>query len=510
MGKIEKILRFGLNLKRLRFLYLLLIFFSPAFMSFSQVIYVVNSTEDFDDVDLADKICADMFGNCTIRAAIQNANKTKFKDKIIFDLSGIGPFEFNLKKNLPRIISPVEIDATTQEGFSLHFPQIILLGDQVKSDIYFNYNPDTWANGLQLLKGSSGSLVKGLSLVGFLGYGIRILNSHQNHIVSNLIGIRSENYQNNKGNVYGIGIAGNSNVVVGFNFLERNIISDNEAGIYVKGERNEIIGNFIGTDSEGETSVGNNFQGIQFHLISGFNLVMNNLISGNRTGIHFGGKKTNFIYSNKIGTNFRGDGAIPNKFGIVLVNNFQIQIGDKEKGNLISGNEIGIHLLSSPLPEFNNNIKGNYIGVDGKGEKAIPNEIGIVVECSGNIIGDIEGKGGNLISGNSKAGILIKDGSLNIVQGNFIGTDKDGKYAIPNGDGIVIMSTKNEVALTDNIISNNLISGNKANGIRIGKDVGNTVIEKNQLGYQFQSQLPLQNGLLGVLIESKLNNCIID
>ena len=49
-------------------------------LTFSQTTYVVNTTDDFPDDNLNDVICADKNGNCTFRAALQNANKTSNKD----------------------------------------------------------------------------------------------------------------------------------------------------------------------------------------------------------------------------------------------------------------------------------------------------------------------------------------------------------------------------------------------------------------------------------------------
>jgi parallel beta-helix repeat protein len=488
----------------------ILIHFGLSHIAQGQVTYVVNSLEDYDDFDLADKTCADQFGNCTLRAAIQNANKTHQKDIIIFKLSGKGPFIFDLKKNLPKIISPLEIDGTSQNGYTIDQAQIILWGKHVKSAINFNLSPNSWANGIQLMEGSSGSLIKGLCIVGFEGMGIRILNSNENVIISNCIGVHPKIPSDKMGNLIGISIDGQDNIIGSFDFNERNIISGNEVtGITIKKFGNQIIGNFIGTDHKGEIKIGNRF-GIHLETNASSTLVIDNLISGNEDeGIRLNFTKGgNYLYSNKIGTNFQGNKAIPNKTGISLWHNMKARIGNFEKGNLISGNDIGIHLISSSQMEFSNDIKGNYIGVDKTGKQSLPNRIGIMIECSGNIVGGLNENEKNVISGNLEAGITIRNGSLNIVQGNFIGTDKTGKSPVPNGHGVILENTTKELGTKENILFDNLIAGNTKNGIYLNIGVKENMVFKNKLGISKDGQLPLNNGLQNILMKSDWSNCI--
>ncbi len=349
-----------------------------------------------------------------------------------------------------------------------------------------------------------------MAIIGFEGMGIRISNSHQNHIASNLIGIHPNSNSDQYGNVLGISIDGNDNLIGGYSSNERNVISANEGtGINIKWSGNRIVGNFIGTDIRGEIPIGNNY-GIHFETSTKSNLVMDNLISGNHNdGIRLSiTKGENLILSNKIGTNHQGNRAVPNKTGISLWNNIRTNIGSYEKGNLISGNEIGIHLISASQMEFFNIIKANLIGVDHTGTQAIPNKYGIIVECAGNIIGSLDHNEKNLISGNTEAGILVKNGSLNLIQGNFIGTDKTGKYTIPNGHGVVFESSKDDLATTENLLSNNVISGNTSNGVYLREGVKDNLLIKNKIGLTKDGQLPLPNGLQGVLINSDRSNCL--
>lgn len=56
--------------------------------------FVVNNSGDTNDANIGDNICADSSGNCTLRAAIQQANVTAGTDDISFAL--VSPATINL------------------------------------------------------------------------------------------------------------------------------------------------------------------------------------------------------------------------------------------------------------------------------------------------------------------------------------------------------------------------------------------------------------------------------
>jgi hypothetical protein len=72
-------------------------------------------------------------------------------------------------------------------------------------------------------------------------------------------------------------------------------------------------------------------------------------------------------------------------------------------------------------------IAGNYIGTDATGTAIARNgDWGIALLSNGNTVGGAAPGDRNVISGNDQDGITIQGSSGNIVQGNYIGTDKDG------------------------------------------------------------------------------------
>ena len=170
-------------------------------------------------------------------------------------------------------------------------------------------------------------------------------------------------------------------------------------------------------------------------------------------------------------------------------------------GNFVSA---GIVLLSCD----NNVIQSNYIGVDATGTLPRPNQIGIRLSNSANnVIGGTTAAARNLISGNRSSGVQI-EGSNNVVQGNFIGTNAAGTENLDNSDGVVIIggsSTNNLIgglsAGAGNLISGNVVGlsigapGTTVQGNLIGTDVTGTKRVRNFSGIRSGAQNVLIGGL---------------
>lgn len=443
---------------------------------FGQIVYTVNSTDDFEDVDLADAFCADKNGNCTLRAALQNTNKTRGKDKVYFDIQGIGPFTIVLKDNLPKISSPIDLDATSQTGYTFGRPQIILDGKEVLIKLA-RYDVEKAAVGFHIVKGSNGSSIRGFGIGGVRGVGI-FVGSDNNVIQQNLVGTTPDGCQAFR-NTTGIFLKGMGNLVGGNQYEDRNLISGNGVGLY-SNTKNNIIGNYIGTTLDGNDALGNEV-GIVMVRFSKYNLISENLISGNKNGIEIIGD-FNRIFRNKIGTNASGNEKIPNEIGIRLFQARLNLIGGNGQGNLISGNKSGIFFQNGPNYSRNKNeIKGNYIGLDISGTTALGNETGILIKSGwDNIIGGPVPGEQNVISGNSGTGIDLDNVQDFLIQGNFIGTDALGVKAVPNGLGVRFFenipdSTKNESTLVGNLISGNLGDGIEINGLGQHSITGNFI-----------------------------------
>ncbi len=141
-----------------------------------------------------------------------------------------------------------------------------------------------------------------------------------------------------------------------------------------------------------------------------------------------------------------------------------------------------------------NVIQGNFIGTDTSGTTDLGNNgNGLRVGSSANTIG---GQGAeNVISGNQANGVLVA-ASSNFLKGNFIGTDVSGTQPLGNaGDGVQI--TSNNV-FVGGFSSGppNVISANGGDGVEIKSVVSS--VAGNLIGTDVAGTVDLGNGGDGV------------
>ena len=161
------------------------------------------------------------------------------------------------------------------------------------------------------------------------------------------------------------------------------------------------------------------------------------------------------------------------------------------------------------------------MGTDLTGKSAGPGNLyGILIDGgSRNTIGGA-GSLGNLISGNTGAGVQIQDNvqlaQNNLVIGNKIGTDVTGIAALPNqGDGVTDNFDSNNTIGGTTTGSGNLISANLGQGISLygasgdlvaGNIVGTTAGQITDSPFKFQ---PLGNGGDGIRVSLGSTNNMI-
>ena len=260
-----------------------------------------------------------------------------------------------------------------------------------------------------------------------------------------------------------------------------NVISGNvDTGVYVGGTASlvRVRGNRIGTNEAGTAALSNGQYGVQVHgtdVDVGGSQGALNVISGNgRDGIGVGASAGHvFIFNNRIGTNLAGTAAIPNVEEGISVGGTDIHIGPLM--NLISGNGgngISVHSVDGV------EITNNRIGTDLAGMAALPNGgYGIrVLAGSGVQIG--LPNAGNLVSGNARS-LSLENGG-NIVQGNTIGLNADETAALGNGEGIDLSSSDNLFGGTG-AGEGNVVAGNDG-GVSVSAGGMHNVIQGNFLG----------------------------
>ncbi len=142
-----------------------------------------------------------------------------------------------------------------------------------------------------------------------------------------------------------------------------------------------------------------------------------------------------------------------------------------------TGSGFGGHAISfsDTAGNTNNVVEGNFIGTNRFGTTAEPNEgFGVAAEGPGtanNTIGGATPASRNLISANDGGGVNLGFSDANIVRGNLIGTRASGTEALGNGFVAVSVSGDN------NLISENVIAFNADDGVRIsGEAVGNRIL----------------------------------
>ncbi|MFD2201169.1 NosD domain-containing protein [Shivajiella indica] len=496
----------------LNFILVLLIFLGCQAMVLAQRTYSVNTTEDFEDVDLSDKICADKNGKCTLRAAIQNANTSKLRDKILFELNEYESKRIVLQTFLPAIIYPIEIYGTNNRKKIDPRDGIIIDGSRIGFDLEIIRTVPEASTGLLLAEKSSGSVINGLIFQSIRNMAIKI-DSHNSVIQNNIFGSLEKDPK--KGNGAGVSVWGKNNLIGGQSENEVNYFFGNSNGVScITGISNKIIGNIFGYDSK-KDQIRGNVIAVFLGFPSQDNLILGNLISGNTMGMEIWGIG-NKVVQNKIGTDYYGSRTIGNKVGIVVNSSSHlISIGGINQGNLISGNEVGI-LIDTKIRSMANfqsvrerflniEITGNLIGTDYSGQFPLGNENGIVLRNSGGIIiGGVQEGLENIISGNLKNGILLIDSFENLVSGNKIGTDISGNYAIPNAVGIRIYDEEKLSFSDNNVIHGNLISGNINSGIYIGKEVKKLNIISNIFCGGVDLDFPSENQNIGIVNTSSI------
>jgi hypothetical protein len=276
------------------------------------------------------------------------------------------------------------VDAGASDTWQQHTVTDVVPGDGVAVGVQFDvFDDQRRTRGLQIT--SNGNTIQGLQIINFPFDGILILDANDNVIG----GDRS----------LGDGPLGQGNLISG----------NGGHGIQICGDsaNNEVVGNRIGTDLSGTSSMPNAYSGIALqcspgphdNVIGGTTSDTHNLISGNaQNGVRFSeGAHHNTVIGNYIGTDSSGATAIGNGWE-------GIQLGQGAHDNVIGG----------PTEPERNLVSGNGAsGVQVWGTNTISNTL------LNNWIGlDIAG---NPTLGNNGSGARISDAGWNLIEGGIIG-----------------------------------------------------------------------------------------
>ena len=231
-------------------------------------------------------------------------------------------------------------------------------------------------------------------------------------------------------------------------------------GIFIPiGDGNVIAGNYLGTDVSGTTAQGNGLDGVRIstdaagtwsssnNMIGGMTPGDRNIISGNtNAGVNIAGEgaRNNVVQGNYIGTDVTGTNPLTNLVGVQISEAPDNTIGGTVPGagNVISGNSGGGVAILFP-DSTGNVVQGNLIGTDVTGTVGLGNggiNSGVLIKsASGNTIGGLSVAARNIIAASGGSGIsiavnVVAEGpaEMNLIQGNYIGTDITGTVDMGN------------------------------------------------------------------------------
>ncbi len=199
--------------------------------------FVVDHTGDAADLDLSDGLCETSAGDCTLRAALQQANSTEGHNRITFAVPGAGPHTIAPGAALPTSLGAVEIDATTQPSYA-GSPLVALDGAAA----------GTGTDGITV---TGDSIVRGLAVAGFAGDGV-VVSGGGNRVENCFIGLDPDGSANGNSGV-GVKVSNPVSDFIGGLAAAGNVISGNAShGVSVGGlGYGWVSGNIIGADPAG-------------------------------------------------------------------------------------------------------------------------------------------------------------------------------------------------------------------------------------------------------------------
>lgn len=337
---------------------------------------------------------------CTLKEAITQANGTVgVKETIQFNIPTnsancvllTGVCTIKLTSTL-SITDPVVIDGYSQPGAH---PNTLAVGNDAALKIVL----DDQSHESALFLDAGRSTVKGLVIFHseLIDHGAIEIQSDRNVIQGNFIGTDVTG-SSAEGNLNGIKIFGSKNVIGGNTPAARNLISGNYHGIIIRGSNNRVQGNYIGTDRHGLNSIPGTWFGIWVrqgsgNTIGGKTVGAGNVISGNDNGIHLSGEAT--------ATTVRGN-----------------YIGLAANGSALGNLGYGVGVFGNPAGgnfSNNNRIIYNHISANGEGGVVIGAEANDT--SSGNMIKR------NAIYNNGGLGIDIFPKGQNNANDNLDGDD---------------------------------------------------------------------------------------
>ena len=366
--------------------------YSRVLFAFLMLLATSASAATFTVISVADS------GAGTLRQAIIDANTAAGTDTIAFAIPGSGLHTISPASNLPNITEAVIIDGYSQSGSSVN---TLSLGENAVLQIELNGASVSSGTGLNFLATVNGGEVKGLLVTkwnnAILLNGAKNMTIDGNFFGTNAAGSSTSASAAN-GSAFFILNTATGNTIGGAAAAARNLISGGTtAGITLgnSGTANNVIqNNYIGTNAAGTAALPN-FTGISFNG-AGANTIRGNVISGSTSSASFSAgiqlentTANTLVVGNKIGTSADGTAAIPNTYGITLLDGFsgganQNTIGTVAEPNIIAFNTkagVALQAFTSKVSRqntirYNSIFSNGTLGIDLGDDGITPNDAG--------------------------------------------------------------------------------------------------------------------------------------
>jgi CSLREA domain-containing protein len=183
-----------------------------------------------------------------------------------------------------------------------------------------------------------------------------------------------------------------------------------------------------------------------------------------------------------------------------------LNIAPNSSGSVIRGlviNRFRTGIEVDGVSSVANRIEGNFIGTDPSGTLVRSNDgAGVTLDGLNAIVGGATPTSRNLISGNLNQGVRLFDSGAR-VQGNLIGTEKDGATALDGGfftgnlGGLLVPG------------SNNVIGGSgpgEANTIAFNVGEAGVLVQSSGTGNRILGNSIFSNGRLGIDLDGGTQN----
>lgn len=416
--------------------------------------YTVTVTSDGADAMPGDDICADNSGDCTLRAAIDEANAHAGADIINFSITGtpdfgVDGYRIELTNTLPSITETLTIDGSTQPGYIANTaasPQpfnghivIEIDASQTTSTTSLSFND------------ADSSVLRAVS-IGGAQWGINFIGSENSVVEGNYMDLRADGSTFNGGTPNSaLSVTGGSNNsrVGGILPSQRNVIGNTEYGLFITDYYDNdtaiattgvvVQGNFFGLRPDGVTAaalnnVAINILGSSQNQIGGTVSAARNIIGNSGGGIGIGASADQDANDNVVQGNYIGvlaDGATPAGLSSEGITVAALHVGREAKGNIIGGTTAGARniiananfTLVSTHNADQTVVQGNYIGVDASGELNggfTSPILDVLVMSSESLIGGTTAGAGNIVAGGTYGGLVVSSTSILTAQHNTI------------------------------------------------------------------------------------------